>query len=369
MLPLISLAFPSPSHQMQEAILVKTGHMQGKTKDFVLGLPDEKAKPAAVPETVIRTYLTDAIRLGKENPLRNMQPIFFLLEEEQVTYFGDTLMFRLPYFHTPFDLIPSHLRSESDVDLAEAIFGYTPAGSRKEGKAGRIFFTDAHCEPTQNGVWLSERPATPAILSSPKPTTFQHYLTQQEPDTKQRLDHYDSPPPHKTVIRGHKLYWHRGTVGQGDLTEKVAVDWSTDTQHTQIKPVKAGVSFHSQIHFENLSKVELGALLWSLTLPGKTNKQYCHKLGMGKPLGMGAIKITPTLRLNNRRGRYTQLFEDATWYQAEEIASDFQPFIQAFEDYVLTRIDKSERGAAESLNQVERIKMLLKMLEWQGPDR
>ena len=64
---------------------------------------------------------------------------------------------------------------------------------------------------------------TPKILAGPKPTTFQHYLTQQEPDTIQEivkgksksrmdLDHYGSNTPHDTTLRGHKLYWHRGEL-------------------------------------------------------------------------------------------------------------------------------------------------------------
>jgi CRISPR-associated protein (TIGR03986 family) len=182
------------------------------------------------------------------------------------------------------------------------------------------------------------------------------------------LDHHDSPPPHQTVIRGHKLYWHRGS-GHEDIREKDSVDWATDSQHTQIKPVKAGVSFRSQIHFENLSKVELGALLWILAPPGETGKQYRHKLGMGKPLGMGAVKITPTLHLGDRQDRYSRLFEGDTWHRAEKIEPHIQLFIQAFEEYVLTRMDKSERVEAKSLKQVARIRMLLKMLEWPGPNR
>jgi len=232
----------------------------------------------------------------------------------------------------------------------------------------------------QTGVWLQQ--ITPKILSSPKPTTFQHYLTQQQPDEldsgkrdkkgnpkmELRLDHYASPPPHPTTIRGYKLYWHRGEVGLYDLEEQSRMDWSTDTQHTSIKPVKPGVTFRFRIYFENLRDYELGALLWALILPGEPEKDYCHSLGMGKPLGMSAVKITPTLYLGDRASRYSKLFEGDDWHRGEIRCPDLQPFIRAFEHFVLDRMDKQERGQAQSLREVERIQMLLRILEWPGPD-
>lgn len=374
MLPLVSSVSPQPASHMQQAVLVKTGPMQGKSKDFIFGLPDEQASSVAVSDEVLRAYREQVTEdqkslVGGKGLLQDMQPVFYLIENGNLAFFGHTMMFRLPYGHTPFDLVPSTLRSESNIDLAEAVFGYVSEGNRETVQAGRVFFTDAQFESDRDGVWLSEEPIAPAILGSPKPTTFQHYLTQQGPDDKRQLDHYASPPPHTTVIRGHKLYWHRGAVERGDIEEKNSVDWSTDTQHTQIKPVKAGVTFRFTIHFENLSNVELGALLWAMTLPGETDKQYRHKLGMGKPLGMGSVKIMPVLYLSDRQSRYTRLFEGEAWHKADRRENNTQPFLNAFENYVLAGMDQGERGQKKSLKDVERIQMLLKMLEWAGPDR
>ena len=147
------------------------------------------------------------------------------------------------------------------------------------------------------------------------------------------------------------------------------MDWRTDTQHTSIKPVKPGVTFRFRIYFENLRDFELGALLWALILPGEPGKDYCHSLGMGKPLGMGAVKITPTLYLSNRQERYARLFSGNDWHRGEKEEPDMRRFLDAFERFVLDEMDAQERGQARSLKDVERIKMLLTMLEWPGPDR
>ena len=107
----------------------------------------------------------------------------------------------------------------------------------------------------------------------------------------------------------------------------------------------------------------MGALWWSLTLPGELGKEYCHKLGMGKPLGMGAVKLTPNLLLSQRsgqNGRYGQLFSGSTWHLAEQ-AADAAPYVQQFEKYVLTA---AGLPGAQRLMDAERIRMLLAMLEW-----
>ena len=48
---------------------------------------------------------------------------------------------------------------------------------------------------------------------------MQHYLVQIT-DIKDNLFHYGNETPDKTVIRGHKLYWHRGKVERSDLQAK-----------------------------------------------------------------------------------------------------------------------------------------------------
>jgi len=90
---------------------------------------------------------------------------------------------------------------------------------------------------------------------------------------------------------------------------------------------------------------------------------------MGKPLGMGAVKITPTLHLSSRQERYGRLFSGSDWHKGEREEPDAQRFILEFERFVLDRMDRQERGQTQALKDVERIKMLLTMLEWPGPDR
>ena len=373
-------AVNQPTQGYQEAVLAVSGKMNKKQREAVIFPPDETAELLPLTDEQIFLYREQITQeqqrlLGKNGVLKDYQPVFYLIENGKVIFFGHTWLFRLPYERSPLDIVPESLRDEILIDLAESIFGSIPNQKRKSGWSGRVFFTDAVCEPNQSSVWDSGV-VIPKILSSPKPTTFQHYLTQQEPDPvdsgkrtrdgrikwELRLDHYASPPPHPTTLRGHKLYWHKGA--RPDFAEPEPVNWQQDTQHTQIKPVRPGVRFRFRVYFENLSEVELGALLWVLDLPEK----HYHKIGMGKPLGLGAVEIRSRLILTDRQARYQRLFAEEGWATAEHEENDLDQFKEAFEHYVLQRMDKSERGTAQRLTDVKRIQRLLTMLKWPGPD-
>lgn len=378
-----------PRDGLQEGRLVITGNIKDKKKEFVFLLPEQNAEEIPVPyELIERFHDEDQItqwqekafpknrpqedcrrrdgELRKDHFLQEEgEPIFFLRENDKLTFFGRAQMFRLPYERSPFDLVPEHLRQHHDkmVDLAEAIFGYVAEGGRTSGRAGRVYFTDAVCKPNQTDVWHSQEPKTPHILSSPKPTAFQHYLVQDknkghDPDNKRQLAHYGTPTPEQTVIRGYKLYWHKQ-----NFAWKEEVNWDNDTQHTQIRPVKAGVKFCFRIYFENLTDVELGALLWVLDLP----EGHHHKIGMGKPLGLGSVAISPRLVLTDRPSRYQKLFNENEWHTTESREDDLNQFKKAFERYVLDHMDPGERGEAQTLKDVPRIQILLNMLQFPGP--
>lgn len=305
------------------------------------------------------------------------RPIFYLEPgrgEREVSAFGHSPNFRLPFRFpdsaraaSPRDFVPEELRRDAITDLAEAIFGFV-RGSRKgtqqeQARAGRVFVGDAVLEPGQDDVWLSERPFTPHILGSPKPTTFQHYLVQPG-GARRELKHYASRPGEETAVRGHKLYWHKGSNPALALPPE-KLQKVNDTQTTTLRPVRAEVSFRFTVHVENLSQVELGALLWVLRLG--SDPAYCLKLGMGKPLGMGAVRLKHQLFTSQRAERYAQLFDGAGWASGEARLSDEDQdaAVDAFEAYVLKHSGEGEHYP--SLRDTLRMRCLLALLSWPGP--
>src|SRR5262249_55704151 len=122
-------------------------------------------------------------------------PVFFLREEGELTFFGRAGMFRLPYGRSPSDLIPEHLRRPGDIHYGGAMFGFPrreggKQGSRTRAHAGRVFVTDAELQRSNASPDPTfQADLVPSILATPKPTAFQHYLTQQKPDSGNTLSH------------------------------------------------------------------------------------------------------------------------------------------------------------------------------------
>jgi len=384
---------PRDAGYSHQGVLVCSGNMletasagiQSPRRNHALVLDaDGKAEATPINKQAVKDYLDSLTDFQREPPFDNRygclvdgRPIFYVEDDGQVIMFGHCPNFRVPArlvgqerAATPLDFVPEALRDSSETDLAEAMFGYVEP-DEKAGRpvvcAGRVFISDATLEPGQEAIWFADEPITPKILASPKPTTFQHYLVQTRPNDRGRLHHYASPTPGDTVIRGHKLYWHKGDVSQDQIAEmeKVAPN---DTQHTEIKPIRSGVSFSFRIHFENLTDVELGALLWLLEMAAHDN--YRLKLGMGKPLGLGAVKVGGKLHLTDRPARYAHLFRDDGWATGEKSDVDdaWSSATHAFEQWVLSDRELNPRGAT-ALKDVERIKMLRFLLSWPGPSK
>lgn len=354
---------------LEPGVLIVSGGAPKRKRYPVIFMPDPNAQIIPIPTALWEAYETDRdLQRGiPTRPLReDGDPLFYLLDQKgNLVFFGPTVMFRLPPANSIKDLIPEEAKSADITDMAETIFGWVARdkADKRAATASRISVTDAH--PVEGQTDFFEDEFIPKILSGPKPTTFQHYLEQPngEKTAKQDLKHY-AHSVKETQIRGHKLYWRQKGVTVADVRETAAVG-SGDKQHTRMRPVKPGMSFTFRVRFENLSDVELGALSWALTLPG--NDQHRHQLGMGKPYGMGVVKLEAVLTLTNRSGpRYQSLFNGNSW-ETGSAAAEVADFITSFEKYVMAALGKPN-GKFMAL---ERIQELCVMLTAQlpNPDR
>ncbi|MHB2156390.1 TIGR03986 family type III CRISPR-associated RAMP protein [Calditrichota bacterium GD2] len=311
--------------------------------------PDLKAERIPLSEDDVYNYINDKTRGAKINLINKCNenkfvPCFYVVNKTEDVALGHTALFRISYLKSIGGLISreaGHQYSES-IDLTEAIFGKLE--SEGESFAGRVFFEDAFLAEGQENVLMET--AYPKILSTPKPTTFQHYLVQKDEDNR-KLNHYDTD----TQIRGYKLYWHKS--GKNWVETDNAAIQKHRTQYTRITPVKPGTRFMGRIRFENLSKVELGALLYALDLPDGCY----HKLGMGKPLGLGSVKIRPTLYISNRVERYKKLF--AEWLEQPSAETNIEDFKVSFARNLSRQILGAEMGSLWDIPRLQELKVLL----------
>lgn len=150
-------------------------------------------------------------------------------------------------------------RCEFPDPLCPACRLFGTVGATSSGYAGAVQISDA-LPAGEGAVTLGEQ-ITVSAIQSPKPHHAAFYLSSEG------------------VIAGRKFYYHRP---QGALTT------TERSRYTRtVQPAMPGSTFTFTVRFANLNDELLRLLLFALTLqPG-----LGHKVGMGKPLGMGSVTI------------------------------------------------------------------------------
>lgn len=246
-------------------------------------------------------------------------PCYFTEKDGTVEHFGHGRYYRIAYDLKISAHLPNSLEQHNNgVDLCDSVFGYG------DNWAGRVSFSDAHVQGT-----LKMCPSDyPHPLMGPNPTSFQLYL-EQNVDDHNTYNHWGHE---HASLRGYKMYWHQPLAKAKDWTRTAEEKEIKGTR--KIRPVDRGVTFTSRIHFERLSDVELGALLMSLNLDqysGGQRRTY-YKLGMGKSIGFGSVKLDTEVTIFDNNSRYAVLFADGAWNTGKS-TTDSKHYVQAFTTY------------------------------------
>ncbi len=152
----------------------------------------------------------------------------------------------------------------------------TPPPDKITSYAGRVRFSHG----TFEGGESEPVETTLAILSIPKPTATPFYLVDAEGQPDPTVN-YDT---RGARLRGRKFYRHHGEAKREEYCRR-----ERDDQNRTVRGVlKPGSAFTFDVDFENLTPLELGALLYALEL----EDDMFHRLGYAKPLGFGSVKVT-----------------------------------------------------------------------------
>lgn len=296
-----------------------------------------------VPDKVIEEYRADKSRKGldllkygqKNNSASGythledvtyVVPCYYKVKNGMVEHFGHGRYYRIAYDNSIGDHVPENLQGRT-IDFADALFG------AKGLWASRLYFDDAQL--VGGNKPLKKEYRIPLLQSNP--TSFQLYLKQENENI---IKHWGE----KAEIRGYKLYWHQAigdTAWQHPLT-KIDPDRLTDKQKDSLKkignitkkiqPLAKDSNFRGNIRFSNLSEVELGALCKVFRL-SEHGEDIVYKLGQGKSIGMGSVRVKAKLFLENVAERYECLFGMDGWNNAEE-EKDMFAFCNAFRLYL-----------------------------------
>lgn len=347
-----------------------SGTIPKKTSQWLVNAPQEGSS-LEISESALKAYRDDSTRKAKvdnkqldllEEAKNYMEkkpggyPVFYNTAKDNdrlVSSFGHTPFYRIPYSLSVGDHIrQTCLGSGEDLkDFATAIFGSTEM-------AGRVWFCDLKVK--EQYIWPSE--VRTRKLLGPKPTTFQHYLEQPDGiNTKLKdLRHWgDGSPESPVLIRGFKQYWHRVTPFESDqknhwgATEEEIKEANGEmggkgegTVQQPLRPLQPGSTFQGRIYFDNLSEIELGALLFVLDLP----EGCCHKLGLGKPLGLGSVALKVELTTIDRQQRYQKLFAQGMdqWNTGERPEGDLEQFKTAFQEEMARQLELKDGNLWEN---------------------
>ena len=253
------------------------------------------------------------------NDVKFVVPCFFTEKDGVVIHFGHGRFYRIAYDLMISDHLPSTLKQHNNgVDLCDSVFGYG------DNWTGRLCFSDGHVV----GPVRMCQSEYPHPLMGPNPTSFQLYL-EQDVDDHVRYNHWGHEG---TSLRGYKMYWHQPLAKAKAWTRTEEEKAIKGTR--KIRPVDIGVTFTSRIHFNCLSDVELGALLMTLNLDQYSGDNRCtyYKLGMGKSIGFGSIKLESKVTLLDGQERYANLFAGDTWNTGSSTPINDE-FIQSFTQY------------------------------------
>ena len=321
--------------------------------DWVIDINNnENHKKIILTDEDVLNYKNDTMReQGPNNRPTNKVPdlldrakngvAVFFIEKSGKTYFGHTGFFRVPYEKSIGDHIPNKIKNGEDPDITTGLFGVSSDSASSDicATSTRVFFEDLIMVPNANAI-MNETDMKP--LLSPKPTSFQHYLENDVTVSEKNLKHYNSA---NVNIRGNKLYWHR--------SESFEESNPNPNISSKVKPIKKDNTFKGKVRFENLSSVELGALLFIFNLP----EGLALKLGTGKPFELGSIKIKSQLNLLNL-DRYKNI--ELGWFDDAFCSKDHIGFIKDFESYIINQLGLK----VKSIWEIDRMKQLYKMLDF-----
>lgn len=278
--------------------------------------------------------------------------------------------------HAPSKLLPPSLHpayKTCNFSPADRVFGWVRQAdkeknetlTKEERKLGayrgqvRLGAVElAKDNPTKNGIKKFDGNGLPLqILGQPKPQQGRFYVAETTNGEAQsdNLSNEDAGYKDGKGLRGRKVYPHHKFPKEIEkeywddplvqrthlLLDKYFQEFrrpddkdQCDKQNRSIKGwVEPDTVFNFDIHFINLSAVELGALIWLLSL-----EDGFHRFGGGKPLGFGSVKLeleenkSEIFKGEELKKRYLALDEEGLENKPQPTAANV--CLKAFEDAI-----------------------------------
>lgn len=272
--------------------------------------------------------------------------VWYEIEGDRL-YFSPACISRTAYYTTLSQFYKGYEPCENIHNLCKAcqLFGTV---QKKAAHSSNIRVSDAALYPLPDGVekeeYLKKEVYYPTpngfvtlqALASPKASAKEFYL--KRPNSCLTWNYDFKTIGYKGMnkevrrltskeqrIRGRKFYWHNPAM---KFPEQ-----QPSELNVSVRPVQKNQKFKFEIYFEQITKAQIEELIWTITLGENDPKgRHCHKIGMGKPLGMGSVKIVidrllfRTLEIKNGTIEYKIKASDAEDYDLDIVPEIENPF-------------------------------------------
>jgi CRISPR-associated protein (TIGR03986 family) len=240
---------------------------------------------------------------------------------------------------SPLDLLDDTLKPATGINKlspADRVFGCVIQNSKDKKKAnayrGQIRVGAVVCGSDDAVQEFADMPLN--ILGQPKPQQGRFYVAEDKQGGAQKEIRNNEEAGYKKErgLRGRKVYPHHAHIEDKDFwfqrkeitfneqedfwskeftnskgkkyyreylrprglnKQTNQIEQQRDSQNRSIQGwIRPGAKFEFEIHFTNLSKTELGALVWLLRMnDGLEKADFFHRFGGGKPLGLGSVSL------------------------------------------------------------------------------
>ena len=306
--------------------------------------------------------------------LQNHQYLYFDAQEEKVdgelkwvvSEISISAIWREPVslsIHEFFGRISDNLLPWSGqrggVTPAEALLGCVSSGTGDDepslpALASRVRFRDALLTNSQSQNAVLGEEIKLQILATPKPPSPSLYFRFPKSTSAVAKENLAKKNP-DALPRGRKWYLHHKLSNDAaPWKSRTGADDDGNKQRICATPIVPGTRFSFSIEFTNLSYAELELLCVALCPSGN----YRHKLGLGKPLGLGTVAISIDRISIEDRG-FTA-YSPVSLEETQLPAKDYNTLAElagtlAQGENRITLIDEEIRGILETIGDPENV--------------
>lgn len=210
-------------------------------------------------------------------------PLWYQTRSEKEVYLSLGAIGRTFYRSSLNKLVGESSPCKDRKHLCEAcaLFGMTGT----ENLGSRIRFTDAKVVGNYSNSGKVKNMSTLQILGEPRYSYLPFYATTKDGTIPDSYD-YDS-----VEIMGRKFYWHNMEAKTSSTVYQSGVK---NEMNSTVELMSPGTEFEFQVYYDGITEEQLKKLIWCICIGENQNRsdaKMYHKMGHGKPLGLGSVKM------------------------------------------------------------------------------